>query len=111
MIRRPPRSTLFPYTTLFRSDGRLPRRLAEVATLELGQGVAHVAQQALSLELPLVPFAFGLLGLGLGPPGPLPLLGLLFCGRLPLQRPALGLEVLVAGDGAEIGRASCRERV
>src|SRR2546430_13433917 len=24
MIRRPPRSTLFPYTTLFRSDGRLP---------------------------------------------------------------------------------------
>src|SRR3989442_9862950 len=26
MIRRPPRSTLFPYTTLFRSDG-LARRL------------------------------------------------------------------------------------
>src|SRR5256885_6785923 len=29
MIRRPPRSTLFPYTTLFRSrgrDGRCPRR-------------------------------------------------------------------------------------
>src|SRR3712207_8557932 len=28
MIRRPPRSTLFPYTTLFRSDGRpsQPRR-------------------------------------------------------------------------------------
>src|SRR3712207_8154052 len=25
MIRRPPRSTLFPYTTLFRSQGRLPR--------------------------------------------------------------------------------------
>src|SRR5256885_9381136 len=25
MIRRPPRSTLFPYTTLFRSDGREPR--------------------------------------------------------------------------------------
>src|SRR5256885_5300263 len=24
MIRRPPRSTLFPYTTLFRSDGRHP---------------------------------------------------------------------------------------
>src|SRR3712207_7349389 len=27
MIRRPPRSTLFPYTTLFRSD-RAPARLA-----------------------------------------------------------------------------------
>src|SRR5438067_3385783 len=25
MIRRPPRSTLFPYTTLFRSDPRQPR--------------------------------------------------------------------------------------
>src|SRR2546422_11303800 len=30
MIRRPPRSTLFPYTTLFRSRDRLTRRLAEV---------------------------------------------------------------------------------
>src|SRR2546426_4577469 len=30
MIRRPPRSTLFPYTTLFRSVGRIPMgRLAE----------------------------------------------------------------------------------
>src|SRR3712207_6948147 len=27
MIRRPPRSTLFPYTTLFRSDGRKYRML------------------------------------------------------------------------------------
>src|SRR5438874_9410969 len=26
MIRRPPRSTLFPYTTLFRSGWRAPRR-------------------------------------------------------------------------------------
>src|SRR3712207_7228282 len=26
MIRRPPRSTLFPYTTLFRSEGHLPGR-------------------------------------------------------------------------------------
>src|SRR5258708_9910100 len=25
MIRRPPRSTLFPYTTLFRSEGNQPR--------------------------------------------------------------------------------------
>src|SRR2546428_6369099 len=28
MIRRPPRSTLFPYTTLFRSDGAEVRGLA-----------------------------------------------------------------------------------
>src|SRR5256885_12789152 len=29
MIRRPPRSTLFPYTTLFRSDLKQARRAAE----------------------------------------------------------------------------------
>src|SRR2546427_9700128 len=29
MIRRPPRSTLFPYTTLFRSGGRAVARLLE----------------------------------------------------------------------------------
>src|SRR5258708_18928999 len=29
MIRRPPRSTLFPYTTLFRSVSRLSRRRLE----------------------------------------------------------------------------------
>src|SRR5262245_62456035 len=35
MIRRPPRSTLFPYTTLFRSDNALARlrRRGEVAGL------------------------------------------------------------------------------
>src|SRR2546430_299571 len=30
MIRRPPRSTLFPYTTLFRSQDRLCHRVPEV---------------------------------------------------------------------------------
>src|SRR4051812_49990678 len=34
MIRRPPRSTLFPYTTLFRSDGGAAEGLLVV--LELG---------------------------------------------------------------------------
>src|SRR3712207_8363174 len=29
MIRRPPRSTLFPYTTLFRSDDRAEGRVAQ----------------------------------------------------------------------------------
>src|SRR2546430_12375450 len=37
MIRRPPRSTLFPYTTLFRSDGHRSRR---------GDGRAKVSQLA-----------------------------------------------------------------
>src|SRR5258705_8056776 len=31
MIRRPPRSTLFPYTTLFRSLPRVPRRALRLA--------------------------------------------------------------------------------
>src|SRR3712207_7593213 len=33
MIRRPPRSTLFPYTTLFRSDRRPSARILSEATL------------------------------------------------------------------------------
>src|SRR5256886_17706907 len=40
MIRRPPRSTLFPYTTLFRSGGlgsRDAERLLRLARRELGQ--------------------------------------------------------------------------
>src|SRR3989475_6003143 len=43
MIRRPPRSTLFPYTTLFRSVGQLARDAAVAAHIGI---VAHAAQQA-----------------------------------------------------------------
>src|SRR2546430_11836638 len=35
MIRRPPRSTLFPYTTLFRSLDRFPRLMLGDAELRL----------------------------------------------------------------------------
>src|SRR2546426_1397158 len=48
MIRRPPRSTLFPYTTLFRSEGRrrdeLERRRREIA------GIAGVECRGLRSE-------------------------------------------------------------
>src|SRR2546421_7984366 len=30
MIRRPPRSTLFPYTTLFRSAHKVPEKVVEI---------------------------------------------------------------------------------
>src|SRR5256885_10970947 len=58
MIRRPPRSTLFPYTTLFRSgredDRQRPdsqRRIEREAPLELrGQERVHRAQQGASGE-------------------------------------------------------------
>src|SRR3712207_7669672 len=39
MIRRPPRSTLFPYTTLFRSDG-----LSALFCVNIGHGRADIAQ-------------------------------------------------------------------
>src|SRR2546423_2695134 len=46
MIRRPPRSTLFPYTTLFRSAVRAgpkqPVELAAPLVGEAGRGVGHV---------------------------------------------------------------------
>src|SRR5688572_32313816 len=38
MIRRPPRSTLFPYTTLFRSGLQAPAELARGGPLLAGQG-------------------------------------------------------------------------
>src|SRR3989441_13278050 len=34
MIRRPPRSTLFPYTTLFRSDEQIPETMADAHQLQ-----------------------------------------------------------------------------
>src|SRR2546430_11675761 len=47
MIRRPPRSTLFPYTTLFRSDGQPEQAHA-------GHEAAHAWRRA-ALEMPRGP--------------------------------------------------------
>src|SRR3712207_6956608 len=62
MIRRPPRSTLFPYTTLFRSEGArvvhrrqarepvgqlLGRRVREVPERVVGGELAHLARHGL----------------------------------------------------------------
>src|SRR2546430_6020256 len=41
MIRRPPRSTLFPYTTLFRSRAELAQRAVELGR-QPGDGGEHV---------------------------------------------------------------------
>src|SRR3712207_7162272 len=40
MIRRPPRSTLFPYTTLFRSRAAFHQRMRRIVPDE-GCGIAH----------------------------------------------------------------------
>src|SRR5258707_7134266 len=42
MIRRPPRSTLFPYTTLFRSQRRVAGAAADIVGIELFTGGADV---------------------------------------------------------------------
>src|SRR5438034_8068258 len=49
MIRRPPRSTLFPYTTLFRSDGG---RVGLVAQRARGVGIAGQTQMHVTVDQP-----------------------------------------------------------
>src|SRR5687767_15686480 len=62
MIRRPPRSTLFPYTTLFRSadEGRDQVRAGFGARhrLRKGEQQGEVAIDAFSFELRGGPYAF-----------------------------------------------------
>src|SRR2546428_2956233 len=51
MIRRPPRSTLFPYTTLFRSEYMIQARTQELVTEVTGYVPANpLAAQQMSLE-------------------------------------------------------------
>src|SRR5256885_11481251 len=51
MIRRPPRSTLFPYTTLFRSPPlSYPAAMAVVVAYLSGHGYGHFARSATVLE-------------------------------------------------------------
>src|SRR2546427_4065905 len=60
MIRRPPRSTLFPYTTLFRSLDRFLHGLPDLARVhphDLGNSRDEVA--ALHLHLALLPHGRG----------------------------------------------------
>src|SRR5690349_22815134 len=45
MIRRPPRSTLFPYTTLFRSDGEMSGAATYPTTAPAGEGLPKYKQQ------------------------------------------------------------------
>ena len=48
MIRRPPRSTLFPYTTLFRSDVDLGSSTKKFKDLYLSGGSIHIGGLILS---------------------------------------------------------------
>src|SRR2546426_3455551 len=55
MIRRPPRSTLFPYTTLFRS-GRIPRTSASSDTSSPGVLTTTVVDTARLLDTEAGPY-------------------------------------------------------
>src|SRR2546425_13285756 len=95
MIRRPPRSTLFPYTTLFRSGGGRRSRVAAGAWRLLG-AVRQGARRGGRAEAD---------PRRARPVGPAQ-------GEVPdvRQRPG-GAERAVRPVHRQIGRASCRERV
>src|SRR5438309_3331888 len=59
MIRRPPRSTLFPYTTLFRSSQSLPERSVTVWIRAVG---GEAFMKNLSVVVLLVPSSSFLMG-------------------------------------------------
>src|SRR3989442_11633033 len=81
MIRRPPRSTLFPYTTLFRSRSTLTienflhvRTMSDTSTPIAGVGVrvtqegAEIARRTTDLlgSAPWIPAAYGIVSLANG---------------------------------------------
>src|SRR5256884_7892197 len=51
MIRRPPRSTLFPYTTLFRSVAVPPSAHADVACTLLESGIDVLVEKPIATDL------------------------------------------------------------
>src|SRR3712207_9022989 len=55
MIRRPPRSTLFPYTTLFRSVGEAPPLQVAEDRGVVARQEAHVARALQRRRLPAEP--------------------------------------------------------
>src|SRR2546430_14258360 len=119
MIRRPPRSTLFPYTTLFRSillSWRAVEILAHAMLLIGQQRPAHVPFVE---EFPCaMPVIYGQHESALDAPAdfrnPVARFESRFRVLAFVKRDALRRKIVVdgaRGNWAEIGRASCRERV
>src|SRR2546427_10452882 len=115
MIRRPPRSTLFPYTTLFRSPVRPVRAARRIDRWLRPAGAWLVAAPLLLALWETLTAKLG----ALPPPFFAPPQSLIDVVHEDWQR--LGLSTLyslrlllngiVFGAVIEIGRASCRERV
>src|SRR5690349_23423354 len=55
MIRRPPRSTLFPYTTLFRSNVLIHGRLSSPILWDVISLTTYLTGSLIYLYLPLIP--------------------------------------------------------
>src|SRR2546423_9073120 len=55
MIRLPPRSTLFPYTTLFRSEGT-PKMIEIARSIQVG-AMAYLRRQFKTIAIIVVPVA------------------------------------------------------
>src|SRR5258708_17353149 len=60
MIRRPPRSTLFPYTTLFRSPAALGELFGDINRLSRGVLPKHAASLLEALDRMMFAFGFSL---------------------------------------------------
>src|SRR3712207_9119477 len=100
MIRRPPRSTLFPYTTLFRSGFVTPadfvRSRFDSPTMALLVAITGIIATMPYIALQLVGIEAILKAMGVE-------------GELPLIVAFIILALYTYNS--EIGRASCRERV
>src|SRR2546427_12739007 len=107
MIRRPPRSTLFPYTTLFRSQSAdEPQGWAFLEIEDDGPGVPEAERSQITQRFYRAQGAAGDgTGLGLAIADEI---ALLHQGTLAFGAGTQGKGLLVR---LEIGRASCRERV
>src|SRR3989441_11610647 len=118
MIRRPPRSTLFPYTTLFRSAVRLRDRLLGRPTAPLLAGVLEVACRR-GLDQRAITALARTLGDALDRPAFREVVGEAVDDVLARYRERMGayprfwmaVASLLGLIDREIGRASCRERV
>src|SRR3712207_9398219 len=99
MIRRPPRSTLFPYTTLFRSQDEFKKIVVPLA-VEQTEGDSKGADDTVSPEMWLaIMQAYSDRKLATA-------------ASSAIHDPQASIENLTPADiTAEIGRASCRERV
>src|SRR2546429_8769082 len=104
MIRRPPRSTLFPYTTLFRSLCR-PHRNAKKEITGYRHHLVLASVVGGDLILPVDVETYG--------PGDSEYrAGQRLLARVRQNLGARFIDyVVVDGEFAKIGRASCRERV